>query len=511
MFKGNVMDMINDKVKRQEIREYLIRTKQAANNEAVDVIFSRFLEKSNDRRHGNLEMERIADLPGYERTKGALYAHILGASRRISEIRQFGVDDAIYKGLRDKLGSQGYDVNVADEMFNIIVGAKVHDEYKSANFMRHFVAFTRLGLSAIGNLTGGSANLISVVGVIKAAQTAPKALWSKEEKHFADVTGSTLTQVLKELREGQGWTDKVIPGTNKSASDLAMPGFNAVETFMRRWSAVAGREFADDMARKAVSGNVTAKRALDKMGLDVDGVLKRRGVLTENEQIDASRSIVERTQGRVDPQDLPGWATSPWGRVVAQFRTYGYNQNMYIGRELIDEAVKGNVAPLVRYAIIGTLGVAAAQEGRNAIVGRDREEDPVKYALQAISGNMGLVGDLGRAIIPINADRLTTARHVSMILGALGGPSVGAISDAAASAIDASKGDFESAGRTGLRQLPVVGSILQNRLLPYKAPGGPSEGSSSSSRSGARAGGARSSSGSRPGARAGQSRSGQSR
>jgi len=465
-FKGDVLDRITDRKEQAKIVEHLKRTGQAADDAEANQIMQRYVQAAADRRHGNLEMERIADLPGYEKTKEALYAHVLSASRRINEVAQFGHDDAIANRLMERIGAAGWPVELARDQFQTIVGAKPYDQWRSASALRQYNAFTRLGFAALSNATQ-FVNTASVIGVVRTAQAMGKA-WRKDERDFADKAGVTLDTVMRELREGAGWSDRVIPGLNKSASDLAMPAFNEVETYNRRFTVVGGRDFAVDQARKAASGNLQARRALEAMGLDADAIARRGGKLTEREQIDAARSIVERTQFRVDAQDLPGWASSPWGRVVAQFQTFAYNQAAFLGRELWNEAKNGNVLPLVRYAILAPLANAAVTETRNALHGRDPEEDPGKRLIQYGVGTLGIPGSAARALLPINSDRLPAERQASMVAGAVLGPSLGLLTDAAGAAVNALRGNATPAARTALRQIPVVGTRLQNELLPYE-------------------------------------------
>jgi hypothetical protein len=488
-------------------QKHLLDSGQASSPEEAQAIVGRFVDAGRDRRSGSLEMERLANMPGYEKTKEALYGHLMDASRRIHEIAQFGRDDAIAERLFQKMAAEGYDVGTATnpgtarDLFNTIVRAKRYGdlEQQSAGLIRQYLATTRLGLSAIGNTTQPMTNVAPIVGVGKTARMQAKlgathvvdtilaaigqkpTGWADAEKDFALKSAATLDSVIDEVREGAGWSDKV--------AAYVRPGFNVVEKDNRIVAANLGRDFAIEQARRAAGGSRQALRALEKMGLDAAAVAKR-GVLTEAEEITAARSIVERTQFRVDPQDLPGWASSPWGKVLAQFRTFGYNQSAYVGRELLQEAAKGNPGPLIRFLIVAPLVSGAAIEARNVVAGRESEQDPVKRAAQYAMGPLGVVGDIGRAVLPINSDRLTADRQGAMIAGAVAGPAFGGLAELAGGAANALHGNWVPAGRTALRQIPVVGSTVQNFVLPYEKtgaskftlPGGRPDTSRSSSR-----------------------------
>ena len=462
VLKEDVVSAIRNTKKRGDLIRRLMESNQAATPEEANTILQRYVTASRDRRHGALEMERLANLGDYRKEKEVLYNHVLTASRRINEVAQFGRDDAIANRLLERIGAEGYELPVARDLFQTIVGAKSHDDLirRISTAARAYNTATRLGLAVLGNATQ-SVNTASVTGLLRTVQNAPKAVWSRKEKEFADTAGVVLDAVIRETREGSGLSDK-IPG-------LTMLGFGAVETFNRRLAAVAGREFAADMARKAAAGSSQARRSLSKMGLDAEGIAKR-GKLSAQEEIRAARSIVERTQFRVDPQDLPGWTSHPVGQLVSQFKTFSYNQTAFVKRELLDEAVKGNVLPLLRFAVLAPIAQAAATEARNLAQGRAPEEDPGMRALQYAMGPLGVGGDVARTLFGINSKYVPVERRVSQFTGSLLGPTVGQATEALGGVLHATEGNLVPAERLGLRQVPYVGGYLANTLTPYKQP-----------------------------------------
>jgi hypothetical protein len=82
------------------------------------------------------------------------------------------------------------------------------------------------------------------------------------------------------------------------------------------------------------------KKAANRLR-DEFGITKYRGgKLSEADQIKAARAGVERTQFRTGPQDLPGHASTPLGRVYTQFKRYPYKQAVFLKKEVIDQARK---------------------------------------------------------------------------------------------------------------------------------------------------------------------------
>jgi hypothetical protein len=460
-YKDDIVSRLTDTKKRAEAIRHLMTTGQADTEaEAVDKL-SRFATASRSRRHGSLEMERLANLPGYEKTKEALYGHVLSASRRINEVAQFGPGDAIKDRLITRMTAEGYEGDLANDLFKTIVGAKSYSQAAEdiSRVARTWHTATRLGLSAIANATQ-SVNTASVTGVLKTLQAMPKAVWSPAEKEFAAKTGVTLDAIIKEVRESSGWSDRV-PG-------LLMPGFNAVETFNRRVAAIAGRDFARDMAAQAARKSSQAARALKTLGLDVDAIVRRDGVLTPEEEITAARNIVERTQFRADPQDLPQWASHPIGKMAAQFKTFAMGQTAFVKRELIDEARRGNVLPIARFAILAPLAQAAATETRNVLSGRPSEEDPGMRALQYALGPLGIVGDVSRTLFGINSKYVPIERRTAQFVGSLAGPTAGTATEALGAGLNVLEGNLTPAARLALRQVLSPAAALANILTPTK-------------------------------------------
>lgn len=464
-FDQPFVEQLRDSKRRAEVAQSLLESGQAATVDEAKAMMQRFVTASRDRRNGSLEMERLSGIDGYAKTKDALIGHLVSSAKRIHEVAQFGRDDAIVNRLFQGLQDAGYDpkdVSGARDLFQVIVNAKDYEGAPLpgvASGLRKYNAITRLGWAGISNATQG-VNTATVAGVVRTLQSVPKAIWSQADKDFALRAGVTLDNVLKEMRGTEGQIGERL-------SKVAMPGFAEIEKFNRTLTAIAGRDFAIDQAAKAAAGDGRARRALTALGLDADAVVARGGKLDAQQQRVAARNIDERTQFQVDPQDLPGWANSPWGKVVTQFGSFSYNQSAFVWREVVQKALEGDTRPLVRFAILAPLAQAAATETRNLVQGRDPEESTPKRVSQYVLGPLGKVGDAARAVLPINSDRLPPERQAAMVVGQLLGPSVGAAADLAGAGVNLLRGNTVPAERTALRQLPVVGTQLQNYILPY--------------------------------------------
>lgn len=417
--------------------------------------------------HGNLEFERLVDLPGYQKTHEALFSRYLdSASNRIAQAQVFGKDYEKANQLIAQVGQEGGDTGAVDNLFKISTGQAKYGQLqqKVSKTLRGYNSVTKLGLGALTN-AGQSINTATVTGALRTLTSIPKAT-TPEARDFALKAGVTLDGVLGDLKEGSGFSGKVL-GT------IGAPGFSTVEKFNRTLAAWAGKGYAEDLAKQAAGGSTSAKNALAKMGLDAEAIAKAGGKLSEEQQIAAARNIVERTQFKVDPQDLPGWTSSPWGKVLTQFKSFAYNQSAFIGREIIQPATQGNIKPLIRFMALALPVGGAISETKNLLRNRPSEENPGKRGLQYVqqAGGLGLASDVVTGLIPQNSKYLPADRATSLAIGTLGGPTVSTAAEGYGSLSQAVQGKPTSLGRFALKQIPLVGSTVQNTVLPYK-PGG---------------------------------------
>lgn len=447
--------------------QHLIKTGQAADATDAAQKLRYAADVVRNRKYGNLEASRIVDLPGYDKTKEALFNYIEGASNRISQAETFGPKDEKSLSLINQIAQSGGDADTVKHMYDIAVGAKKYGQGSKqlTGALRRFNTTTKLGLGALTNM-GQNVNTATVTGPVRTLAGMVGAM-KPEAQDFALKAGITLDGVLSDLKEGGGFAGKVM-------GKLSAPGFNKVEKFNRVTAAWAGKGYAEDMAKAAANGSQAGIEALQKMGLNPEAIIKRGGSLTPEETIKAARNVVERTQFKVDPQDLPGWANSPWGKTVAQFRTFSYNQTAFLGREILQPAQKGNFAPLARFLAVGLPVGAALTETTNVLRNRKSEENPAKRVMQYAQkvGGAGLASDLITGLFPMNGKYLDPNRATTLAVSTLAGPTFGSLAEGYGALTNAIQGKPQNLERFALRQTPIVGSTLQNTLLPYQSQNG---------------------------------------
>lgn len=465
----------------------LVDTGQAKDDVEAAQILRRMTDTRRNRRYSNLEMEREANLPGYRRTRDVIPLHLQNAANRIAQVETFGNGDAEALKLLNRIGDEGYDAATAQRLFDRSVGAAKDDDFARAvsQGVRTFVTTSKLGLSALTNV-GQNVNTATVGGIGRTLANVPKAL-SQDGREYALKLGVTLDGVIKDVRENTGTAGGLV-------GKFTAPGFNAVEKFNRTLAVHTGLAYADEMAAKAAAGDRAAAGALSKLGLNPRDVIANGGQLTEDDLATAARSFVERTQFKVDPQDLPGWASTPLGKLFFQFRSFSYNQTAFLKREIIDPLLQGDPKPLMRFAAAGLLVGGGITEAKNAVQNRPSEQDTAKRIVQYYNavGGAGIAQDLVKGIIPIGGKNLPVDRQVTLAISTLLGPAVGTAAEHYAGVVQATRGDVKPLGRALLRDLPIVGPTAQNTLLPYQAANTPQAAPSVPTRSGGtRSGGRR--------------------
>lgn len=478
--------VFGDKNTYNQAINHLVETGQAKSAEDAIKLLGHARDVSRNRTFGNLEASRTIDLPMYDKTTNSLRSYLQSATRRISHTETFGAKDENALGLITKAGQQGFDTEAMKNAYDVAVGARKYNPSTEAfsRGVRRYITTTRLGLGALTN-TSQSVNTGIVTGHLRTLGSMVKQLDPKTRDFVAD-TGTISDAILNDIRSQSGFESFGKSLMGKVADKVTAPGFGAVEKFNRAVASTSGRDYALRLAQKG------DEKTLRKLG--VTGEIKNK-TLTKDQQIQAARKVVEKTQFKVDPQDLPGWVDSPGGKLVAQFRTFSYAQGKFFSNEIVKPAAKGNLVPLGRLLAAIPVGYGL-YEVRRRVDGRPAEENKGRVAVESFSkvGGAGLAVDLFRGMVPLNGKYVPTDRRVSMAVGNFGGPAfgqatnlIGGVSEAiqrknvptdnptlegkvGVGVSDGKYTDVTSLARQGIQQLPVAGTPIANRVLPYKKP-----------------------------------------
>lgn len=434
------------------ILDHLVRTGQAATRDDAFALLQKF--RQHIKRSGNLEFARTINLPFYDPDPArVLPMHVAGASIRLAQVAELGQDNQVVnreiKRIADAGGNPDFVRRAVD---NIIGWANAADEkdHRVSRWLRAIQGF-KLGLAAIPNSTQGvlngllAADLPSVAAGLQAATR--RSGW-----RFAIEAGATIDPILHEsVRE-------LVAGNRVLEHYLRATGFAATERANRVLAANIGAVYAQRMLGR-LRVNPTHKRAqralTELIGREATQAAIRRGSLTADDVLMAAKRFSDLTQFRSRPQDLPEFASTPWGQVFFQFKSFAYNQTRLLHRSVVRELKDGEVGRALRnLLILGTIFPVtgeAIRQLRALLTGREPKEKGFERYLAAAAS----VGSLGILWDTIESGR--QRRGLEFLVGPTGGD-IGRLID-----IAGAKDKQKAAGRFLQQRTPLTG--VAGRLI----------------------------------------------
>jgi hypothetical protein len=198
------------------------------------------------------------------------------------------------------------------------------------------------------------------------------------------------------------------------------------------------------------------------------------GQLTQDAEDLFGVGMTEAINGTTRPLDLPKWANTPEGTIVAQFRRLAFRQTVVWRDEILAPARRGNFGPLLRWAAaaglttpvialisVGLPVLAASLFGGEPEEKEQKEHTPAEEVLHfANTLNMlGLYGDIASGIN--SGDDFGDAP----LYGTLAGPTLGSAAHLAKDVIYDFGIKGESAARQAnqilRRELPIVNVLTK--------------------------------------------------
>lgn len=432
--------------------DHLVKTGQAPNRGEAFAMLKRMRTHVN--RSGNLEFAREINLPFYDPDPArVLPMHVAASSIRLAQVAELGQDNQVVnrevKRIADAGGNADFVRKAVDSIIGFANGADAKDMAVS-RVLRAFQGF-KLGLAQIPNSTQGvlngmlAADLPSVAAGLKAA--ASKSGW-----RFAIESGATIDPILHEsVRE-------LVAGNRTLEHYLRATGFTASERFNRVLAANTGAVYAQRMLGrlKVNPKHKRAQRALAELiGREATERAIRTKKLGADDVLMAAKRFSDLTQFRSRPQDIPEFASTPWGKVFFQFKSFSYNQTKLLYRTTVGEFKRGEFGRGLRnLLILGTLFPLtgeAIRQLRALLTGRELKEEGLARYLEAAAsvGSLGILYDM----IESGSNR----RGSEFLLGPTGGD-VARLMDVAAA-----KNKTKAAGRWLKQRTPLT--RVAERLL----------------------------------------------
>lgn len=381
-------DEITKGKRKEEILQHMVDSGQASTKAEADNFLRDFVGKNRERKSGNLEFERLFDVPGYERDpEKALSMYAESAASRITEAKMFGKKDEIPSALINKIAEGGGDYMEAQKVFDYVYKGEPKNAF--AQFLLGYNAFTKLSLGFFSNLTQ-SVNTSAKAGLLNTVKGAGQALAqgikAVKNQNYDDlaVLANTLDDHIS--MQETGLSNKFIQG--------AMYLFQKIESFNRRTATYAGKYRAEELANilKADPQSAFATRQLESLGIKVEDIIG--GKLTEKQIATAANKMVRITQFKIDALNLPTMWRSPLGKVLMQFKSFSFMQTKFIRDEVLKEAARGNFAPLARFIAIAPIASYVTQSTRNWVNQVDPKNEKANPSFRKGDLYRKAIGDL---------------------------------------------------------------------------------------------------------------------
>jgi hypothetical protein len=446
-FLDEYIAFVDSGARPERLLAYMVSTGQAATREEAWDKLRR--DRTHVHRHGSLEYAREVNLPFYDPDPlRTLPTHVATTSIRLAQIAEFGQDNQVIarhiRRIAEAGGNAAWVQRAVDRLIGYVDEADAKAE-RASRALRVIQGF-KLGLAAIPNATQGVLNSL-LAADLPAVAAGLRAALSPGGRRLAVESGATIDPVLHEsVRE--------LSGSNRALEYfLRAVGFTATERFNRIVAANVGTAYAQRLLEQLRRNprHRRARRLLEELGIDPDAALARGG-LTGDDVLMAAKRFSDMTQFRSRPQDQPEWASTPWGKVFFQFKTFIYNQTRLVYRTLIDEIRRGEFGRAFRNLLILSVLFPLTGEAiialRNLLTGREREAEGLRRWLESAAavGSLGIFWDLFES-----AERRRP-------LAFLGGPTAAMVGDVIELGVQAD--DPEAWKRFTYRHAPL-GSVVR--------------------------------------------------
>lgn len=412
---------------------------------------------STPRRFGNLELPRKFDNPDPDFDIDKLRSYNQRAAARISEAQHYGPDNEVINQLKAEAGKNGEDVTA----LNGIVDGYLHPPEgaqgtagRAVAGVRHVTNVLQLPKAAISHVGQGILNTASDVGYTKYFKSLGNRIFNSEEKSFIDRAGTNVEKNEKSTVLGR----------------VTAPGLRQLRQFHREVATLAGKYNADALAK--------AGKEDDLRRIGVTGDLEKAGKgfkLTEEQEMQAGRAESDKSIFSDSSLQIPRFLQSDFGKVIGQYRSAFQTKESGYMINLVKEARRGNVAPLLRFVALGApVAGTLVTLGKNTYTGGTpikKNETPKQFASQVFT-NSG-VGSLGGGAVDSAVNyaqhNYSNDERVQNTLSAIA-PLGGTAAETAQNADNAIRGNPEGLVKEGtsLIPAPVVGSKISNKLYPTK-------------------------------------------
>lgn len=340
----------------------------------------------------------------------ALDTYFRGSAKHIAAMKAWGPRGEYKMEVLAKMAKEAPELAPRFELLTEIINGSAEYKYNSReirNIMRGFTEYavgTKIGLGTafIPNIFQIFISTVPKVGVINAAKAAVK-LADSEALKFGRGTGIQGRKVLA-LEQMAGMSEDMLgSGMATKIFTEKHPGmmmFQGINRFNNMYSAIAGREWAKSLYRRAGRGNKSAISHLEQWGLNP----KVRP--DDKEMAKFGWKFATEMQLQRNALADPLWMNDPRFRFLALFKRFGLRQGYMVYDQIIGDLIKHkDPMPLLRLMTMGFAGGAMTAWSKDAIrrglfKGPDYWDEGDKNMFQqglyfyAQSGAFGMLGDI---------------------------------------------------------------------------------------------------------------------
>lgn len=456
-----------------EIVTLQMKRQNLSRREATHLLNS-FVDEIASTRFAGLEKRRTLLIQGFDELEKfgyevdpmtALTDFVEGATRRLTEAQILGKNDELVSRLIRDIGLSGYDEKIARKLWDSYTNNRgVAASFKAVSqAFRTWQMVTKLALAGPVNATQ-MINTASQFSTRKLAKNFTKFMISRN-------TRMTLTQRARFA----GVSDRVIDsaiqlagGGGKSSSRfLKNVFFTQIEKFNRIMTVATSQDWAKASLTKLIKNptNNKLRRNLEKLGVDVRKAIQR-GRFTEVELEKLGQKAVQAAQFRGSVLDIPLLWNSEQGKVLTQFKSFIFQQGVFMKEVILGELAKGNLHPLVTYMLLSQVGGEGIRDIRDLLKGKTdfREQMGVVERVidnQLTVGGIGIYGDIFRDLYDIAEGRFWVST-----MDFMAGPTASDISNALDSSAMALGGNPRPFVKLLARQITALALLPGIRNVP---------------------------------------------
>lgn len=331
----------------------------------------------------NLQVRREGGFKEYRKDFEGYLQYVMDAERKFSDVEHFGRQGEKLQGLIDSIPDQAtykYVLTHMDRLRGLPQDTGAVGKVSGA--IRGTKSYGSLGVAFVSQQAGivptasvgGVANTARGLWSIATGGRGLRGLKSLGENWRAaklEAMPSIMANISTEMSEHLGSTGLT---STSGARGTAAKAFGKAKKFATahlratNWSDAAqrivayhtGKEFMPRIAAEAKAGSKGAQRIMRDLRIDWE---KYDPKDAKHAEIGA-KAFADFTQHRTGIADMPGWASSPLGKLAMQFKNVAYKQTVMTGKAA-KWAVQGRPGPLIKMAVAGALvgnGVGALKD-----------------------------------------------------------------------------------------------------------------------------------------------------